>query len=145
MGKTLAEALLRPINPAGVVILGLYTILWGFWLTAPWWDVFSTAPLYDIMETLAPEWVWGVFAMLIGAVVVYAVLKQSYGLLTYSTALVGWHWAAVGIFYFIADWHNTGGITCLMLATYAAFVYLNHRVNIIIPMKEEKQYRKGLL
>jgi hypothetical protein len=41
----------------------------------------------------------------------------------------GWHWFMISTFYFIGDPFNTGGITALCFAVYAAFIYLNLRVN----------------
>lgn len=46
-----------------------------------------------------------------------------------DAAIGGWYWFMIAIFYFLGDVFNTGGITALTFAVYAAFVYLNLRVN----------------
>lgn len=125
----LAGALLKPINPAASVILGIYTILWGLWVVNPYWSVFARAPLYDVMAQLAPEWMWGCFALLCGGLMAYGATKRSYRALTNGAGAVWFHWCIIGICYFLADWQSTGGITSLCIACYAAFVYLNIRVN----------------
>jgi hypothetical protein len=125
----LAGALLKPINPAASVILGVYTILWGLWVVNPLWSVFVRAPLYSVMASLAPEWAWGCFALLCGSVMAYGATKRSYRALTNGAAVVFTHWIIVGLCYFLGDWQSTGGITSICIAVYAAFVYLNIRVN----------------
>jgi hypothetical protein len=125
----LAGALLKPINPAASIILGVYTILWGLWVINPLWSVFARAPLYSVMATIAPEWAWGCFALFCGSVMVYGSMKRSYRALTNGAGVVNFHWTIVGLCYFLGDWQSTGGITALCIAFYAGFVYLNIRVN----------------
>jgi hypothetical protein len=125
-----AKALLKPINTAAIVLLGLYTVTWGFWLANPFWDTFSRAPLFDSMrETGVPEWCWGVFAILCGCVTMYGAYKRAYRPLVIGASTAGWHWFMIAIFYFMGDWQNTGGITSLTFSIYAAFIYLNVKVN----------------
>jgi hypothetical protein len=48
----------------------LFTALmlgWGVWLLAPWWDTFRN-PQYAVLALLAPEQVWGVWSVAIGAI-----------------------------------------------------------------------------
>lgn len=59
----------------------------------------------------------------------YGVVRQSYGSLTRGALAGFFHWFIICIFYFMADYQNTGGITALMLAMYCAFIYVNLRVN----------------
>ena len=125
----LAKALLKPINTSAIVLLGVYTVLWGLWLIAPWWDVFTVAALYSQMAAIAPEWVWGMVALVCGSATMYGAIKPSYKTLSIGALVAGWHWTMVSVFYFSGDWHNTGGITAFIFAVYAAFVYLNIRVN----------------
>lgn len=125
----LAGALLKPINPAASIILGVYTILWGLWVACPFWSVFARAPLYSVMASLFPEWVWGLFAIFCGSLMVYGATKRSFGALTRGSGFVGIHWFLIGLCYFLGDWQSTGGITAIMLSVYAGFVYLNIRVN----------------
>jgi hypothetical protein len=127
--ESLATVLLRPLNPALIIILGVYTIVWGLWVANPFWEVFSSAELYGALSHIAPEWFWGCLAITAGTVTVYGAVKRHYGPLTRGAQIAGWHWLMISIFYFIGDPLNTGGITALFLAFYGAVVYLNIRVN----------------
>jgi hypothetical protein len=125
----LAGALLKPINPSASVILGVYTVLWGLWVVNPFWSVFARAPLYSVMASLAPEWAWGCFALFCGGMMIYGATNRSFRALTNGAIAVWGHWFIISVCYFFGDWQSTGGITALMLAVYAGFVYLNIRVN----------------
>lgn len=132
-----ARALLLPINPAVVVLLGVYTVVWGFWVANPFWSVFGQAPLYDAMANFAflgllgipAEPFWGTIAMLCGAVTTYGAVTRKYNPLVRGATVIGWHWFMIAILYFIGDPLNTGGITALLMSIYGAFLYLNLRVN----------------
>lgn len=143
--RNLAKALLLPINPAAIIILGIYTTLWGAWLAAPWWHVFSTAPMFSMLKVAAPniippEYFWGSIAIICGSIIIYGALKRSYRALITGASVAGWHWLMIAVFYFWGDWHNTGGITSLVFCVYACFVYLNIRVNY-----KERHKRYGIL
>lgn len=125
----LTEALLKPVNTAAIILLGIYTVVWGFWLANPWWSVFGTAPIYNEMNQVAPEWAWGLLAITCGLVTAYGAWRPSYRALTWGSGVAFCHWLTISIFYFVGDWHNTGGISSLTFAIYAAFIYLNIRVN----------------
>lgn len=127
--EKLAEALLLPINPALIVLLGIFTVVWGFWIANPFWTVFTQAPLYDYMAALAPEWVWGGIAITAGVVICIGAVKRSYRALTTGAGVAFIHWLLISLMYFAGDPLNTGGITALLLAVYAAMVYLNIRIN----------------
>lgn len=135
VGKV-AQALLVPINPALIVLLGIYTVVWGFWLASPFWTVFPQAPLYSEMAGIAPEWVWGAVAIVCGAFICYGAMKRSYEALIRGASIAFGHWSVITILYFMGDWTSTGGITSLLLASYAAMVYLNIRVNFKDHKKE---------
>lgn len=127
--EKLAKALLLPINPAAVIILGIYTMVWGLWVANPLWEVFSHADLYIKMAAFMPEWAWGIVALVVGLVTTYGAVKRNYSALVRGAAVAGLFWFAVSIFYFIGDYMSTGGITALVFAVYAAFIYCNIRVN----------------
>lgn len=127
--EKLAKALLLPINPAAVIVLGIYTVVWGLWVSNPFWNVFAQSPLYAKMATFMPEWAWGILAITMGAITVYGAIKRRYGPLVRGAASHGFFWSVVSVFYFAGDWASTGGITALFFAVYGAFVYLNIRVN----------------
>lgn len=127
--EKLARALLLPINPAAIILLGGYTIVWGLWLVNPFWNVFAQAQLYSVLAAVAPEWAWGSLAILCGAVTSYGAIRRRYRPLVRGSAVAGWYWFMIAVFYFFGDIMNTGGITALLLAIYSAFIYLNIRVN----------------
>jgi hypothetical protein len=121
----LAKNILKPVNTAAMIILGVYTFLWGFWVGNPFWTVFDQAPLYNWMERFAPEAFWGLVAMAVGVLMTYGVLRHSYKSLVFG-ALVGYfHWLIIAIMYLGADWQNTGGITSLVISFYCGFIWLN--------------------
>ena len=122
--QAFAEELLKPVNTALTMILGLYTLLWGLWIAAPW-SVFNTAHLFHQMAELMPEWAWGGIAISVGILMIYGVLRHSYRSLTLG-ALVGYfHWLVISIMYFWGDWKNTGGITAMMISVYCGLIWLN--------------------
>lgn len=127
--EKLAEALLLPINPSAVIILGLYTVLWGLWVLNPWAAVFGHAALYHIMAGLAPEPFWGGLAILCGIITTYGAYARSYHPLIWGSVVAFLHWFTIACLYFIGDPVNTGGITALTFAIYAAYIYLNIHVN----------------
>ena len=124
-----AEALLLPINPALVVLLGIYTVVWGIWIANPFWTVFTQAPLYSAMAAIWPEYVWGLIAIGAGVTTIMGAVVRSYGALTRGSMVAAIHWLVISIMYFMGDPLNTGGITSLVVAVYAAVVYLNIRIN----------------
>jgi hypothetical protein len=135
--QKLADAVLRPINVASVLMLGLYTLLWGFWVANPWWSVFNSAALFGFMQALAPEAFWGCVALFCGAVITYGAVKRRYRPLTIGAGTSFAHWLMIAIFYALGDPLNTGAITSLVFALYSAFLYLNLRVNF----KDDKKSR----
>jgi len=127
--EKLAKALLLPINPAAVIILGIYTVVWGLWVANPLWPVFTHADLYSQMASFMPEWAWGLVAIIMGGITIYGAVKRYYAALVRGAASSGFFWLFVAVFYFAGDAANTGGITALCFAAYAFFIYLNIRVN----------------
>jgi FtsH-binding integral membrane protein len=127
--EKLAQALLLPINPAAVILLGIYTVVWGAWVANPFWTVFDHAALYTSMANFMPEYVWGIVAVAMGLITVYGAVKRHYAALVRGAASSGFFWFVVAVFYFIGDVASTGGITALVFSVYAAFIYLNIRVN----------------
>jgi len=137
------RALLLPINPAVVVLLGIYTTLWGFWVANPWWTVFTQAQLFSALETawfiqvlpFSAEVFWGGIAIICGLFIIHGAMRRSYSSLIRGATIAFFHWGVIALFYFMGDWTNTGGITALLMCTYGAFLFLNIRVNF----KERKE------
>lgn len=125
----IARALLKPINPSIIIVLGVYTVVWGLWIISPFWSVFSAAPLYSAMSSIAPEPVWGIIAVVSGLTTMRGALKPSYKNLQLGSFIGFFHWLVIAILYFIGDWTNTGGITALAFALYSAIVWVNIKVN----------------
>ena len=119
----------KPINTAAISILGVFSLLWGFWVAVPWWDVFNQAEIFEFMTVLMPEWLWGVIAMAVGITMLWGVARNSWKSLI-TGALTGFYfWLFAAINFFIGDWQNTGGITLLMVAVYCGYIALNLRIN----------------
>lgn len=124
-----SDLLLMPLHKMAVLGLGLYTLVWGLWVANPFWTVFTQAPLYTALDALAPEWAWGLLAILCGLLIIWGALRMSYQSLVWGAQVSWGHWLLVAIFYFLGDWHNTGGITSLFIAIYSAWIALNLKVN----------------
>lgn len=125
----LKSALFRPINKAAISIMGTFTVLWGFWVGNPFWTVFTQAPLFHVMAWLAPEWAWGLTALVVGITMLYGVIKMSYKSLRAGAMSGFYFWTFASINFFIGDWKNTGGITLAMIALYCGFIALNLSIN----------------
>ncbi|QIN94014.1 hypothetical protein PP459_gp220 [Streptomyces phage Wakanda] len=126
--RGLVREIHRPINRVAAGTLSIYTMLWGLWLSNPFWEVFSQGKLYGWLGSVADETVWGLLALGVGAVMTYGVVKASPKSLTIG-AFVGFlHWLLIAIGYFAGNWMNTGGITSVAMAIYCAAIYLNLRV-----------------
>src|SRR5438128_2073158 len=129
MGLKLTRALLKPINTSAIVLLGVYTVAWGFWIGNPFWNEFAIEPSLRVLSSFAPEFIWGLVALIAGAVIVYGVLKPSYENLTRG-ALCGFiYWVVMATLEFVSNWQSVGGITALLFGLYAAYIYVNIRVN----------------
>lgn len=125
---------MTPINPTWIIILGIYTMAWGLWILSPYWAVFSTAGLYSIMAQFSPfnidpEYIFGTIAFVAGAIITRGAIKPSYQNIQMGAFMGFLHWFLICTLYFMGDWHNTGGITALVFATYCAIVWVNIKVN----------------
>lgn len=126
--EKLANAMLKPINPAMIVLLGVFTIVWGFWVGNPFWDVFPHATLYSAMVFMS-EGSWGLIATAAGIIICHGAFTRKVGALILGAATGGVFWMVVSLMFFIGDWMNTGGITALTISIYCACIYLNLKVN----------------
>lgn len=126
--RRLGREVLQPINTAAVIILGVFTVLWGLWVFSPFWDVFNRAVVYHYFQIL-PEYFWGSVAIASGTAMIYGVLRNSYRSLTMGSMVGFLHWFVIMAFFFAGDWQNTGGVTYLMIAVYCGYIWLNLRVN----------------
>lgn len=127
MCEAVIRALLQPINPAFNSILGFFSISWGVWVAAPWWDVFTTAEAFR--RTLVPESFWGSLAIAVGILILWSSFEPKYRRLIVSLGLAAafWGWASLTLLF--GDWRNTAWITYGWVAVSSIAVYLNVRVN----------------
>jgi len=118
-----------PVNKAFILVISTYTLLWGLWVANPFWEVFSRSPLYTSLNSLFPEVVWGVFAIVCGLAMSWGILHEKSDWLCRGAYIGFIHWIVISIGYFLGDWQHTGGITALTIAALSALTYLNSRVN----------------
>jgi len=126
--KRALREIIQPINTAAVMILGVFTILWGAWVFIPFWDVFTRAPAFQYFLIL-PEYFWGGVAIAAGSAMMYGVLKSSYRSLSIGAMTGFLHWLVICVFFFAGDWQNVGGVTYMMIAVYCAFIRVNLAAN----------------
>jgi hypothetical protein len=129
--EVIARGMLRPINPYATLILGVMTMFWGLFILAPGWNAFGTAKLFSKAIGFAPEWAWGVWSTICGALIILAVLKGYYVWLARSLGFAVWHWFTIAGMLWWGDWKNTGGINYTFIAIYALYAYLNIKINYV--------------
>lgn len=127
--SVLTEGLVKPLNPASIILLGLFTVLWGTWIILPFWNVFATAPMFHALLEIAPEWAWGLNAITCGALTTYGVHSRRYKPLASGIAVATWHWSIIALFCFLGDWQNAGGLVYLFLGVCAALTRLNLKLS----------------
>lgn len=128
MGSKIVSDLLRPINTSGIILLGVFSVIWGLWVVNPFWNVFDRAPVYEALA-YAPEWAWGAAAVIVGVAMLAGVFFNSYESLTRGAKAGFYFWLIVAILFFVGDWQNTGGLAYLLITVYCAFVWVNIKVN----------------
>lgn len=126
--RKLAKAMLKPVNPTAIILLGVFTLVWGFWVGNPFWEVFSQAHMYSLLS-FAPEWAWGLFAGISGIVICHGAFTRAIGSLILGAKVGGFFWLVVSLLFIAGNWMDPGGITALLLAVYSFFIYLNLKVN----------------
>lgn len=128
-GAKFAERLSKPINTAAIIIMGVYTSLWGLWVGCPAWSTFNEGRQYDWLGRVMPEYGWGLIALTVGAVMIYGVLRNSYRSLSAGSLVGATYWGLIATGYYIGDWRDTAGLTKTMICLYCAFIFLNIRMN----------------
>ncbi len=125
----IAQALLLPINPAAISILGLYTVAWGVFVALPFWNVFSSATVYMALAGLFPEVFWGLFAIFCGSVTLYGAAVRKYRPLVWGAQAAFWHWLIITTFYVLGNPYDPSWVTGIMLMVYSAYIHLNIKTN----------------
>jgi hypothetical protein len=128
-GLKLANRLSKPINTAAIVIMGVYTMLWGLWIGNPFWKVFPESPQYRWMAEVMPEMAWGIIAFVVGAIMCYGVIRDSFHSLSIGSFIGASYWGLIATGYYIGDWRDTAGLTKTMTCLYCCFIFLNIRMN----------------
>ena len=128
MGSKIVSDLLRPINTSGIILLGVFSVIWGLWVANPFWNVFDRAQVYEALA-YAPEWAWGVGSVIVGIAMLAGVFFNSYESLTRGAKAGFYYWLIVSVLFFVGDWQNTAGLAYLLVTVYCAFVWVNIRVN----------------
>lgn len=131
MTKTekLAQSLLKPINPSVIIVLGIYTIVWGLWIFNPFWDVFTVSPLYSTMAGIGSEYIWGMIAIVSGIIICRGAVVPEFNNIQLGSLIGFFHWLVISTLYFIADWHSTAGLSAAAFAIYSGLVWVNTKVN----------------
>jgi hypothetical protein len=124
----IARGMRKPINTAAISIMGAYTFVWGLWLALPW-ATFDKSVAYGLMSNLAPEPVWGVVAMVIGALILWGVGSQTYKSLLQGALGGFYYWFVLTGFFMLGSGSALEWINAFMVAIYCAFVAINLRVN----------------
>jgi hypothetical protein len=127
--EKLRTTLLRPINPAIIVVLGFYTVVWGLWVISPFWNAFHTVPIYSMISAAASEYMWGSIAIACGLIITRGAMKPIYWNLDIGSMVGFLFWMTISILFFLGDWTSTGGITAAAFAAYSGLVWLNVRTN----------------
>jgi hypothetical protein len=122
------EAMFRPINKSASAILGVFSILWGFWLANPLWSVFYHQEVYEVMQIL-PEEVWGGLAMIVGLGMLFGQKNGRFKMLKWSVLSGFYFWLFVAIASLAGHWSDPAGVTMLMVAAYSGYVALNLSIN----------------
>jgi hypothetical protein len=128
-GVKFAKRLSQPINTAAIVIMGIYTFVWGLWVGNPFWSTFAESKQFDWLGQVAPEWIWGFTAGVVGVVMCYGVVRNSFHSLSFGSFIGSIYWGIIATGYYIGDWRDTAGLTKTMICLYCAFIFLNIRMN----------------
>ena len=123
------ESMFRPINKNASAILAVFSIFWGFWVAAPWWEVFDQAKVYHVLNYLAPEWAWGLVPIVLGTIMLVAIGKEKFVVLQRSVLAGFYFWVFTASCFFIGDWQNTAGVAYSTIALYCGYVALNLSIN----------------
>jgi hypothetical protein len=131
MTKTekVAQSILRPINPTLIIVLGIFTIIWGLWIMNPWSAAFGISAIYTAMASLLPEMAWGGIAVLAGSLTLRGAIIPSYDNLRTGSFVGFFHWFVIGILYCVSNFADPTGVMALTFAIYSALVWVNIKVN----------------
>lgn len=100
-------------------ISGAGAFFWGLWILMPH-DTFPTSISYNVMASLAPEWVWGLVVMVVGAAQIATTLstrgwklRASANFATFVT------WVFIATMFIVSNWLSTATVIYPLLAAVA--------------------------
>lgn len=117
------------MNKRDVLLLSMYAILWGAWVSNPFWDTFGKSKIYANLAYIFPEWVWGGMALFIGVMSVFCVLKGRLRCLRCLSKAGALLWGIIAILYISTDVSSTGWITAFVISSFYFLKALNLAVN----------------
>src|SRR5437868_10753898 len=122
--QNVAKALIEPINPSAIILLGAMTIFWGLWMIAPWWTVYGTGLQYAYMSQI-PEVVWGGIAVVCGLGTSIGAIKGLYKPVLAGASIAFLHWTMITILFMAGSLVSPEWIFTLTFAVYAAYIRIN--------------------
>lgn len=97
---------------------------WGLWVWLPWWDAYQTTTTFHVLEQLAPEWVIGFTAMVLGAAQLVALLAD-HRFCRKQLAFISFiGWSFITVLLFLASHQSPVWIVHGCLALAAAWGFL---------------------
>lgn len=69
-------------SPFGVLemILGIFLLLWGFWILSPWWSSYGSTPSWRVLALISPAWLTGGLPILAALLLLVAQYTRWYKL-----------------------------------------------------------------
>jgi hypothetical protein len=117
------------MNKRDVLLLSMYALLWGIWVSNPFCNTFDGSALYSSMAYIFPEWVWGCTALFIGVMSVFCVLNNRLRCLCYLSKAGALLWGFIAILYITTDISSTGWITAFVISSFYSLKTLNLSIN----------------
>lgn len=113
------------ISPFTVLLSGIYSFMWGFWVFLPFWDSFSTSPVFMFLGTTQlSEILWGGTQMLVG-VALFLASFESYRFIKYATFAGFISWTLISLAFALSNWQNPAIWVAGYLAVTNAYMFLN--------------------
>ena len=104
------------------LICAIEAILWGTWLLVPW-DMFSASKTFRFMNTIAPEWVWGLTVCLLGVCQLCGLLVKSYKTRRLAAVLSIFTWTLVSIAVIAGNYQSTATIIYPVFVVMSILIY----------------------
>lgn len=105
-------------------VSALTLILWGSWVSAPWFNSFQVSNVFNMMEKVAPEFVWGAFVLLLGIIKVVILHTKYIKLRIAISILVMFTFSLLTTFYALGNWMSTAAPMYLSFTVISWFSYM---------------------